>query len=238
MFRLSPDRYAPIVRDDWTEDMTLTPATLPSMAGLECRVPKTRVSLWLLDRRSPEAAYEAVALYGRYFQRELDTDEVPYSVYRGLRRSDEADHLLLWTIPPATTPGYRVIGAARFVRDEHTARDPFWQMRFAWILPYFRYRHIFSASWPIFLARYHRLQVEPLSLIMKFFLHRKPTWPVTTAQGTPLRLYSDWPGCQHGAMQQFGETFWVCGATAPDATRCESYSAPAPRQRAQEKNHA
>jgi hypothetical protein len=233
MIRLSPDRYAPIVPDAWTEDATIQPATLHTMGGIEHRLPGLRVSLWEVTDLSPDSAFEAAALYARYFQREVHTDDVPYSVRRGLRRTDENTRLWLWTIPPVTTPGFRVIGAAACVYNAMLSTPAFWELRFVWIFPAYRNRHAFSAAWPILLARCQFLRIAPLTLTMRWFLHGKPTWPVATAQGETVHLLSDRPGCLHGPMHQISPTLWRCGAELPDGTYCQaSYQTPAAARRA------
>jgi hypothetical protein len=230
MTKLAPDRYAPIVNNTFTEEATIQPCTLHQIAAREHRLPGLRVSLFELTEQSSDAAYEAVALYARYCQRELDMDEIPYSVYRGVRRADESTTCWLWTLPPASEPGVHVIGAACFRRDAQTAITPFWQMRFLWFFPYYRNRHLFSKAWPTLLARHGAVHFEPRALTLRVFLHGQPYYNVTTTTGTPLRVYTQDPYCpRHGPLLEQWKGSWVCGGKSPDGTPCtHSYRAPAP----------
>jgi hypothetical protein len=203
------------------------------LVGHQHRMPTPRqqrmgLRLCELHEGGGKEALEAARWCAQGWTRELD-QEPPLGSYQ--RVDWDNYNLWLWVSPGARDLwNFTVIGGAGFQRHTSTRTDPYWELQFLWIHPYQRHRGVWAESFPLFLRRYHRLQIAPLTSGMQRFLAGRPTQPAETMTGTIVHLYSPTPGCPkgHGPMVENMPDFWRCGVKLPDGGGCrETYVAPA-----------
>lgn len=222
-------------RESW---WTIEAPRLYSLAARQHALPgkqqqRTQTVLWELDERSDRHALEAAAACGEAWARELGQDP-PLSAHARLNWNNY--RVWLWAIPGVHWHS-TVIGACSFEFDRATSVTPFWALQFVWLHPFARHRGNWAASFPLFLRRFQRLRIEPLTTAMRHFLAGRPTTPVQDSHGDMVHLYSEEPGCLrgHGPMMEHSRGLWMCGAKLGGDDICrEKWSAPTRVRQTQE----
>jgi hypothetical protein len=174
------------------------------------RQQRSTTVLWELTGNSDRHALEAAAACGESWARELGQDP-PLSAHA--RRDWDNCRVWIWAVPGVHWHS-TVIGACSFALDTATSVTPFFRLQFLWLHPFARHRGNWAEAFPLFLRKFEKLRIEPLTSAMQRFLAGRPTTPVKDSHGGLVHLYSEEPGCPrgHGPMQEYSAGLWLCGA--------------------------
>ena len=209
---MSRTRSDPYLRTRWT----ITPAFVqPQLLRdqeswtLHATVQHRGAQLWCLGQRSPRPLHQAVERCARCFQRELGYDFVQYRAAEAYRTTET--QAWLWTTTSlADEAPCLVLGAACLRRRTYTnLPDGLWALQWIWLHPYARHHGVFRAAWPLLLARYDGVHLEPpVSSTMQRLVAGTPTRTLHTTEGTPLRLYLPPPPAAEGEDDQRFTSDW------------------------------
>ena len=209
---MSRTRRDPSLRTRWT----ITPAFVqPQLLRdqeswtLDANVPHHTAQLWRLAARSPRPLHQAVERCARCFQREFGYDFVQYSADEAYRTTET--QAWLWTTTSlAYDDPYLVLGAACLRWRTYTnLPDGLWALQWIWLHPYARHHGVFRAAWPLLLARYDGVHLEPpVSSTLQRLVAGTPTRTLQTTEGTPLRLYLPPPPAAVGEDDQRFTSDW------------------------------
>ena len=199
---MSRTRSDPSLRTRWT----ITPAFVqPQLLRdqeswtLHATVLHHGAQLWRLAARSPRPLHQAVERCARCFQREFGYDCVQYSADEAYLTTET--QAWLWTTTSlAYDDPYLVLGAACLRWRTYTnLPDGLWALQWIWLHPYARHHGVFRAAWPLLLARYDGVHLEPpVSSTLQRLVAGTPTRTLQTTEGTPLRLYLPPPPAAEG----------------------------------------
>ena len=209
---MSRTRSDPYLRTRWT----ITPAFVqPQLLRdqeswtLHATVLHHGAQLWRLALRSPRHLHQAVERCARCFQREFGYDFVQYSADEAYRTTETQAWLWTTTFLADDDPCL-VLGAACLRWRTYTnLPDGLWALQWIWLHPYARHHGVFRAAWPLLLARYDGVHLEPpVSSTMQRLVAGTPTRTLQTTEGTPLRLYLPPPPAAEGEDDQRFTSDW------------------------------
>jgi len=223
-------------RESW---WTIEAPRLFNLAARQYQLPgkrqqRTSTVLWELTERSDRHALEAAAVCGQGWARELGGQDLPLSAHSKVDWDNYS--VWLWTIPGVHW-NFTVVGACAFERDTRSSVTPFYLLQFLWLHPFARHRGNWAEAFPLFLQRFQRLRITPLTTAMRHFLAGRPTQPIRDRHDEILHLYAQEPGCirGHGPMQEYSPGLWLCGAKLGGDDICrEKWSAPTRVRQTQE----